>query len=176
MSLFPITRRTQAIIACSIAAALILVPNIAVRILPIEWLRPAYYALDLAFILFMVPIALLVEKNTRPSQSMTTSQKAFVYIAAAIILVVGLRSIVSAYRIAADLSDHWLYQTPYRSVEATITARTQLPGAFIVGDDLVLDNTLAVTYPFSDMPSVGQRYRFVLLPTENVVVSYEPAH
>ena len=72
------------------------------------------------------------------------------------------------------MTAHFLHGQPYRTIQATITNRTGLPGAFIVGDSLVLDGTMQVTLPYSDLPEVGKKYTFTLLPTDNIVIDYEP--
>jgi hypothetical protein len=80
---------------------------------------------------------------------------------------------LNAFSISRDVALHEFGGAPLRVVPATITERAGFPGAFIFADRITLNNTMDVTLPYSDLPQVGARYTFTLLPTENVVVYYQ---
>jgi hypothetical protein len=81
----------------------------------------------------------------------------------------------TATHIATDLYAYRFNSAPLRNMTATITDRSGFPVTFIVPDVLDLSNGESVHLPYSDLPRVGSKYTFTLLPTQNIVLYYQPA-
>jgi hypothetical protein len=177
MWLTNLSRKVLVSIVFSAIAIEIVIPNTLVRLFSIPVLRSGLFAFTIyVFGLFMI-LGLMSEyfhiKYDKAYGSTENNRLRFfitVPIATLIILFIFFQS----YLIFADISAHFLNNQPYRTIQATITNRTGLPGVFIVGDSLVLDGTMQVILPYSDLPSVGNKYTFTLLPTDNIVIDYKP--
>jgi hypothetical protein len=87
--------------------------------------------------------------------------------------------LIHACSVGTDYLKFAVGHAKLREVTATITDRKGPPGMFIFADQLTLSGGQDLSLPYSDLPAVGGTYRFTMLPTENVALSYgtvRPSH
>ena len=177
MWLINLSRKTILGIIFAAIAIEIAIPNLVVRLFSTSILRPIIFAFTIFILGFLMILGLLSEYfHLRYDRAYSAKKDNLLrfYVIAPVATLIVLYIFSQSFLIFADMTAHFLHGQPYRTMQATITNRTGLPGAFIVGDSLVLDGTMQVTLPYSDLPEVGKKYTFTLLPTDNIVIDYEP--
>jgi hypothetical protein len=177
MWLVNLSRKVILIIIFAAIAIEIIIPNMVVRLFSIPILRPGLFSFTIFALGFLMILGLLSEyfhiRYDKAYGSRKGNRLRF-YITLPIAVLIILFIFFQSYLIFSDIAAHVFNGQPYRTIQATITNRTGLPGVFIIGDGLVLDGTMQVTLPYSDFPAVGRKYTFTLLPTDNIIVDYRP--
>jgi hypothetical protein len=176
MRITRLSRKTIGYILVSTIFACIIFPNIFIRILPIPMERPTFYFIASVILITLMGMGLISEylniKYNDSYSARTVNRRRF-YVLGPIGACVIIYVVIQTFWIGKDLVTHNIFGTPNRVMTATITARSGLPGSFVVGDTITLDNTVEATLPYSDLPQVGRQYTFTLLPSTNIIVDYK---
>jgi len=155
----------------------IIVPNVLVRAIEPHLIRPLFFTAGQITVAVFMVLALIGETykwRLHKNYGANKNNRPVFWLAVFLGVIFVPILLFDAGRVCLDLFAYQFEGAPLRQVTATAEARTGFPLTYVFPDDLTLDNGNTVHISYSDLPQIGQRYTFILLPTQDIVLSYQP--